>query len=52
MAYNELLLVDSRSVLLIYYFAVESPRYCSGEIKRRNTVRYGYWKSLHHSNLT
>jgi hypothetical protein len=43
-AYIELSLADSRSVLLSYHFAVKSPRYCSAETQKRNTVRYGNWK--------
>jgi hypothetical protein len=41
MAYNELLLADSRNVLLSYHVAVSSPRHCSGVIQKKK-VRYGY----------
>jgi hypothetical protein len=43
-SYSELLLVDSRRVLLSYHFVVESTRYSSGETQKRKTVSYGKWK--------
>jgi hypothetical protein len=39
-----MLLVDSRSVLLSYHLLLNHPYTVQVRRKRRNTVRYGYWK--------
>jgi hypothetical protein len=51
-AYNELLIVDSRSVLLSYHFALKSPRYCSGDTQKQKHSSLQLVKNEHRPNLT